>query len=321
MEDHMNIPRAVREQADRAEAAHQALLGNTAPAAAPQAPEPTPPVETPTEPAEPVAPAQPVVAETQPVQPAADKWELKYRVLEGKYRAEVPRLQGENSDLKSENARLTEQLRVAQQRSAGDSSLDEDDAVTPDSVVSTYGEDFAKAVDAIAESKTKKLQEQLEGLTQDTVNRRRQDFFRDLTAYVPQWTEIDKDAAFTAFLDEFDTLTGRTRREFFNEADRANDAARVASFFSSFARGQATALAPVRAPVVPSVEHLISPDSTASSEAPPGKKLWTRPEVARFYAESRAQGGDKQFGRYTRAEFERIDADINAAIAEGRLAP
>ena len=59
MEKTLTLPRAVREQAERAERAHQALLGNTATAAPETEVLEVPPVET--QPIEIVTPEAPVV--------------------------------------------------------------------------------------------------------------------------------------------------------------------------------------------------------------------------------------------------------------------
>jgi hypothetical protein len=237
----------------------------------------------------------------------ADQWELRYRVLEGKYRSEVPRLAAEIKALKA-----AQQAEPA----ATPAAAVDPNAMTPDAVKAQYGDEFANAVDAIAEARTKKLRDELssrvDGMEAETASRGRSDFMRDLTTLVRNWQVIDQDPGFTAYLDEFDVHTGRQRREFFNEADRNNDAARVASFFSSFVLGKQPAPTPVVAPVAPNADPLISPDSSRHSEAPPGKKLWSTGEIRKFYADAKAR-------QFTPAEFSRIDADISAATVEGRI--
>ena len=323
MEKTLTLPRAVREQAERAERAHQELLGNTA-AAAPE----TEVLEVPlaeTQPIETVTPEAPVVVPLAQVNaavaevPVADSWELKYRVLNGKYQAEIPRYAQELRETK-------EALRVAQTAHTASpvaSTETTPAGLTPQSVIDQYGEDFASAVTSVADAAVKPLRDELsskvERLDVEAGERRRNDFLRDLTSHVPTWAQIDQDPGFTAYLDEFDAQTGKSRREFFNESDASNNAPRVASFFAAYAKGK-TKPAPAPAVVAPppSVDHLISPDSSRHSEAPEGKKHWTRAEVARFYSDARAQGGNKPYGRYTAAEYARIDADISAAPGENR---
>jgi hypothetical protein len=283
----------------------QALLANTG-LPAPQAPvaEPAPVVEQVT----PVAPV--VVPQVAVEQPVADSWELKYRVLNGKYAAEVPRLAAEIRELKE---KLTTPAPAAPLPTG----------LTPASVVEQYGEDFAAAVSAIADAKVDSVRQDLttrvDAFAEDSAASKRASFISELTRYVQQWSAIDAHPGFTAYLDEFDTQTGRQRREFFNEADRANDAARVASFFIAFAQANTPPVQPqVVAAQAPSVEHLIAPDSSRHAEAPPGRKLWSRGEIQQFYADSRASGSARPYGRYTAAQYAQIDADISSAPGEGR---
>lgn len=315
MEKKLTLPRAVREQAERAEAAHQALLANTAPqqVAAPQEPVVTPVVVV-----EPVTPAAPVVVTpaTEPVvAPVADSWELKYRVLNGKYTAEVPRMAQELRELRG-------QLQAAQVSPPAPAAAPVASNAGLDAVTAQYGEDFAAAVSTVAEASVQKLRDgltaEVEVVKTESAARARREFLTDLAGLVPTWKSVDADIGFTAYLDEFQAQTGRTRREFFNEADASNNAARVASFFAAYIRATTPARPSVVTPVEPQVEPLISPDSSRASEAPPGKKLWSRAEIQQFYADSRAQGGSKPYGRYTAAEYARIDTDISVAQAEGR---
>lgn len=302
----MALPRAVREQAERAEAAHLAALGNTgspAPVDLVEAPQPAPVV------VEPVAPVAPVAAAPTA---ADDSWELKYKVLNGKYQAEVPRLARELRELR-------EQMQAAPKPVAATTGTED---LTPASVKERYGDDFADAVAAIAADAASKVRDELstqvKGIEEDGAARRHAEYLGELGRLVGNWQAIDADPAFTAYLDEVDTQTGRTRREFFHEADKSCNAARVASFFSAFSRGNTPAPKPVVVPAAaPSVEHLLSPDSSRSSEAPPGKKLWSRAEVAKFYADARASNGTP-FGRFTAKQYEQLNNDIDAAIAEGR---
>ena len=307
------LPSAVREQAERAERLHQEFLGNTAVAAPDQTlvppAEPTP-VETVVlaEELVPVAPQEPVVQPTV----EDDSWRLKYLALNGKYVAEVPRLAEEVRQLKHERDGLKQQLEARPVANAPGADLPS--GQTTESVVSTYGEDFVSAVSTIANAQAKAIRDEfssdVEVLKADAGTRARDTFLRDLTAAVPSWQRIDAEAGFTAFLDEYDPMTGRLRREFFNEADRSNDAARIANFFATYAKSN-TPVPKAAAVPPPSMEHLVVPDSSASSEAPVGKKLWTQSEVQQFYRDARNK-------KYTPAEYARIDADITAANAEGR---
>jgi hypothetical protein len=139
------LPRPVREAEERANRIHQEVYGNTAPAApAPTPDEPDPAVIA----REPAAPA-PTPEPTPAPAPAVDTWEEKYRVLEGKYRAEVPRLSRDLREATAAIQELREQLAVVSAAPAPVPAAIE--GMTPEQVVEQFGEDFAKAVGAVAE--------------------------------------------------------------------------------------------------------------------------------------------------------------------------
>lgn len=311
----MKLPRAVQEQADRAEAAYQQMLGNTTPVAPTVTPVATPVVEV-------IPVVETVQAEVTPATTTTpvtvDPWELKYKVLNGKYQSEVPRLAQELREVREQLKTHSAQTPVVGETPA----VIAVSGMTPEAVSEQYGEDFASAVASIADAATKKIREEfaskLEVLEVDTAERARNDFLNELQGLVPNWKQIDADVGFTNYLNEIDAQTGRARREFFNEADRTGNAARIASFFQAYAGASTPLPKPAAVVTTPSVDHLISPDSSRHSEAPAGKKVWTRGGVAQFYLDAKHQGGSKPFGKFTAAEFERIDSDISQAAQEGR---
>lgn len=310
----MPLPRAVQEAAERADALHAQMYGNTTPAPVgevrnidPPAPAPQPePAPAPTPEPQPTAATE----STPQPSPPPDSWELKYRVLEGKYRSEVPRLHDEVRQLKTRNQEL--EADVTQLRATP--------AQLPASVVDQYGEEFATAVATVVREATQPLQQQLEQVNSTVTKTSRATFMTELSGYVPNFAEIDQEPGFTAYLDAFDPMTGRTRREFFNEADATNDAPRIASFFKSYeATKPRTPQPQPTTQAVPPVDPLLVPDSSRSTEVPQGKKQWTRAEIARFYAQARPNGSSKPFGLYTAAEYAQIDNDIQLAVRERRL--
>jgi hypothetical protein len=301
----MTQNRKVREQAERAEKLHAEIYGTTDQA----------PVEQPTD-QQPVAQeaVTPNVApEVQP-QPV-DDWEHRYRVLQGKYSAEVPRMAEEIRELKS----MVQELKAAPQ--APEAPALDLKSMTPEAVVEQFGEDFAAAVGAIAEQiaarQGKSIRDefapQVEAVAKSTAQTARQDFMRELTSLVPDWKEIDVSEDFTAFLDEADGLSGRSRRQSFNEADSQNNAQRIAKFFLAF-KGNTPAdqqKTPVDSRM--SIENQIQPSTSRKSEAPAGKRFWTQADVRKFYR-------DVQRGLYADSEAKHIESDIFAAAQEGRMA-
>lgn len=297
----MSLNRKVKEQNERADQILQQVYGKTE-----EAPK-DPVAEKPQE-------VAPVEAKAEPEQKPVDDWEHKYRVLQGKYSAEVPRMSEEIRELKAS----IQELKEVKAPQASEVDLK---SMTPESVVEQFGEDFAAAVGAIAEriaaKQGKVLRDEFEpkvtAVTERTAQTARQEFMRDLTAIVPDWKSIDVEDGFTAYLDEVDELSGNTRRDFFNSADASNNAQRIAKFFASY---KAT-----KAPVKPvpqvesriSIDNQLSPSTSSRSESVPGKRYWTQADIRKFYQ-------DQRRGLISDQEAKRIESDIFAAQGEGRLA-
>lgn len=295
------LPKAVREAGEKADALHSGLSGNTDPVAAP---------EKPVEAEQPQAQQAP--AQAEPVAPATDGWEHKYKVLSNKYSAEVPRLAQELRELKDKLREQSEKMAAA--------PAELPSGLTPEKVVETFGEDFAAAVGALAskisEQQASKLREEfaprVEAATSTANANARQVFLRQLSDAVPDWQVIDQEDAFTAFLDEYDQLTGRQRRQFFTEADQSNDAQRIISFFTTYREGSSAKKTLQKEVAKNAMEYSLSPSGVRASEAPAGKKVWSQGEIRKFYTDARR-------GIYSAGEYERIESDIFAAQNEGRL--
>jgi hypothetical protein len=305
----MALNKKVVEQEARANQIHQEVYGNTETTPDPQV------TEVQAEPVETAVETAPVMEQTKVVDPNDETWEHRYKVLTGKYSAEVPRLAEEIRELKAELAAMRE-VKTPEPAELTLKSM------TPEAVVEQFGEDFAAAVGAIAEriaaQQGNKVREefapQVEQVRKSTAQTQRADFMRELSSLVPDWREIDVDAGFTAFLDEVDPLSGRSRREYFNEADASNNANRISRFFTSFKATKAPAPKPT--PSVESrisLESQISPSSSQKSESIPGKRFWTQADIRKFYQDMRR-------GLVGLDEGKRIESDILAAAREGRMA-
>lgn len=310
------LPKAVREAAEKADAIQKQLMGNTD-TPAPEQAAPAQPADTvqqaPTQEAKPAEVTAETKVEASTPAPTADVWEHKYRVLSSKYSAEVPRYAQEIRELK-------EKLRELEASKAAQPETSIPEGLTPDKVVEQYGEDFANAVAAVAarmaEEKIGKFRDEFAPKVDTAVNHAavssRQAFLQQLSNAVPDWATIDQEDGFTAFLDEVDEMTGRSRREFFAEADRNNDAARIVKFFTTYRERSAPSAQRRQEVANNAVEYALSPSSVRTTEAPIGKKVWSQSEIRKFYTDARR-------GTYSPEEYKRIESDIFAAQVEGRL--
>lgn len=239
--------------------------------------------------------------------PKGDDYEHRFKVLQGKYNSEVPRLAAENKELKATLKSLQDQLDDMRSKPA-------EPLVKPEEI-EEYGEGLIDVARRIAQEELakkdaaiKKLEaklEQIEGVTTKTVER---DFYDSLTDKVPDWSKINADKSFHKWLDEADELTGSRRQDLLSQAEMARDAERVAKFFKAFVKASKKQVADTNM----ALEGQVAPNNTKAPNTPPSKKLWTRGEIREFYERVRR-------GQISDKEAVTIESDIHAASIEGRV--
>ena len=311
----MNLPRAVIEAERKAEEALQRLQQarqpqqqqNDPPPGDPPASDPAP---TPT-PSEPSARANPAPAATPPANAEGDdKWEARFKTLSGKYNAEVPRL---HAAIKERDAQLNS---LTQEVEALKASLakPKESLVKPEEV-NEFGEPLVDLIRRAAreevsakDAELAELRRKLESVQVATVESKEVGFYDRLNAAVPDWMAINDDPEFHTWLGEVDELTGAQRQNILVEAEERRDADRVARFFKAFKKVQSDKAAVAAT----SLDSQVAPATSRVDAPPQGKKIWTRGEIADFYARDRR-------GEFTEADAAAIDAEIQAAVAEKRV--
>lgn len=266
--------------------------------------------------------------EAQEVQPQeqqpkeADKqkepdYQQAYRTLQGKYNAEVPRLnqalaeQGkQNSDLKRQIDELSAKVSELSSSPKQDSVKILEDAGYQDDALITA---FKAQNEQLAELQRKndKLQASLQELhgVKDRVARNEetqaqtaaQRFITDIAAAIPDWEAVNDNPQFHAFLSQEEGLSGYTRQDTLSRAEKSLDAATAVKIFKAFKDS------------LTKRKENISPNSRGSGSAPEGKRLFSREEVAQFYADL-ARGRIKQG-----PEAQAKEAEIIEAQREGRI--
>lgn len=310
------IPRKVQEAAERAEALHKQVYetpseepqtAQTEPASAPvDTPPPTEPTDKAPETASDSAPP----TEQPDDQKKDDQWEHRYKVLEGKYRAEVPRLSADNRALKQQLDTL--KTEIEQLKSQGENK--------PSSLISAedrekYGDDLLDVIKRAAqeqvaakEGEIADLKRQLEMVTTTTAKTVEVGFFERLGQLVPDWVSINGDENFLKWLDEYDEFTGKTRQDLLSDAEQAKDADRVARFFSKWKQSQEASANQSKR----NLEAQVAPDSNRVVAPPTGKRFFSRREIADFYSAARR-------GEIGAKEMVAMEAEIHAATLDGRI--
>ena len=312
------VPEAVQRQAE----AMDALDAEMALAVAPADPE-TPPV--------PEAPEPPATPPPAPA-PAAEDWQHKFQTLQGKYNAEVP-------GLRAQVANLTQQIEELRAKPA---ATPEPAPAAPklitDEDTETYGADLIDLIRRVAVENDAGERARLQGEIADlrkqmaaqatkvetvqtnVADERRATYFTELGKQCPTYEETDARQDFKDWLLQTDDFSGLVRNDILQAAYRDFDAARTAKVFNQFLGATPPAPAPVVVePPVPGSElaELVSPgQARAAAVIVPddGKKMWTAAEMDAFYKDF-ARGDYR--GRMDEAR--RIDADIDKALAEGRV--
>lgn len=305
----MAMPRAVEEAAKRAEELHAQLYSqpNTEPPA-----DPDNQTDPDTAPQDPPAGQSATDPQDQPPadQPKEDPWEHKYKVMEGKYRAEVPRLAAENRDLRQKFDALTAQFESfkSQANEPAQSLISPEDR-------EKYGDDLLDVIKRTAQEQVaakdreiEDLKRRLDGVHQDTAKTAEVTFYDRLGELVPEWVSINGEDGFLKWLDEHDEFTGKTRQELLSEAENARDASRVARFFTKWKAEQTQSVANSQR----ALESQVVPDSNKVVKAPTGKRYFTRAEIAQFYQAARR-------GEISSKDMIAMEAEIHAATLDGRI--
>jgi len=317
----MALPAAIQAQVDRADAL---LAEANAVPTAPPTPDPVDPSQT-----APAVVAPPVEQQAQAPtqQPQADVvWERKFKSLQGTFNKEVPALRAQVKDLTARLEQTAAQIEaskakpepIAQKPVADPKDVENfgEDLVdmvhrTTESVFSRVAQrvdtEFAKIVERILA-----LEQQVAGTVQTVAVSAEDRFFELLARSVPDWETTNTSQDFLDWLEEIDPVYGLARKAALTHARQNLDAQRAISIFTAFA-GVKPSQPPVQAN---RVDRQVSPRASAAS-APPtltAKPVIAQAEFVRFY-------DDVRRGKYRGAEAEaaRIEAELNAAMAEGRV--
>ena len=319
------LPTAIQAQLDQAAAIEAQVYGTPAPDAGNPvevAPVPTPAVQQPEA-------AQP----TQVTSPSSDL-EHRFKVLQGKYNAETPRLHAQVRELSEK----LEQAVTALQAKADAPKKQETQLVT-DADVEAYGVDLVDMMRRVVQDEFKGLAQQLaadmdkryapvaeqvQRQEQRIVQSDEEKFWGKVLApdAVPDFAAVNEDPKWFEFLDTRAPGTSFTRRELAEEALRRLDATALIEQVTAFKAAQG--VVPEAAPEVPkpqpkpnrpSLNSQVAPSSSRGTAPTQGTngKIWTSAEYA-------AAMDHRLLQTVTREEYEAGVAAADLALAEGRVA-
>ena len=312
----MTLPKAVAAATEELAALEQQLQAPVEPETPPDGQTETPPAP---EPSPEPAPTTQVASSDVSSEVPEEKWEHKYRRLQGKYDAEVPRLHQQVKELQAAIQQMQHQAQQPPPPPAPEKPAEPERYVS-DEDVANYGEDFVDIQRRITLDTTRELRKQVEELKaqlqQQGTQVRTVSFETQLQDAIPDFKKVNHDPSWVEWLNTYDPLLRAPRRAVAQAAYAQGDVAAVKEYVELWRKSQGQA-----APEAPKVsrekelQRQVQP-SRASASAPSSgaKKTYTLGEAEALF--NRIQHLTAQ-GRIDEAK--RLDAEISAAYAEGRI--
>jgi hypothetical protein len=262
------------------------------------------------------APAAPA---PKPEHAPEDSWESRYKVLTGKYNAEVPRLAADNRTLKETVGQLSAKLTTLTQQIEDVQSRAATEPLIKPEEIQEFGEPLVDLTRRAGQEAAQKafgpMQRELNEVRGELTNLKKsateiqwQNFIDLLTNLCSDWTQINVNADFLAWLDGVDDLSGVPRQVLLDRAKDAHDAPRVARFFNGWKESIQTKATTSRN----ALESHVVPDSSSRTVIPEGKQRLHPDRVKAFYAAWRR-------GEISDADAIVMEAEINAATRENRI--
>ncbi|MCT7340539.1 hypothetical protein N5K55_05865 [Pseudomonas aeruginosa] len=251
-------------------------------------------------------------------------WQQRFRVIQGKYDAELPALRKEIN-------RLTEALQQAQaakpqeptptndvQRAAADLTEEE---------LKSYGPELVSIIRRVAagmtagnptdlasvQSEVANLREATSQLAADRVREAQERFFEDLRRLVPDVLEVNSSQDFHLWLSQLDQITGKVRQQLLEEAQEANDPHRVAAMFQAF-KNTLSQKSPDPQPRRKSRRIKFSQHRIAARQ-----HLYRRANGGGRIQRSTSSTRTRPWARSTRRRRQKSKKSIQAAVQEGRI--
>lgn len=301
----------------------------------------------------PQPPPEPQRAQMQPqaapqnVQPSAPPGddpasEQRFRVLQGKYNAEVPRLHKQNQEQARQLEALQNQLNTTQAILAGMATPPQlaptapQQSLVTEKEVKEFGADLIDVVRRVAQEvvqpKIRTLEEQFrpvaqtvqqmapvvqqtaenQGRTAAEVAHER--MCNGLDMAFPTWEAVNASPEWLAWLDQLDPYTGQKRGAMLTQAYGSGDVTRVTNFFTGFMKEHAA--------VAPTGQQ---PTPTPAGQPQPGTPTVS---LASLAAPGTGVGGPVNAGApnesgqrvYTSAEVKAFYTDVQKGLYRGREA-
>ena len=310
------LPKQIQAQLDQADALQAELDA----AAAPQEgnPEAAPAATQPN-----LQLVEPPEQSTQVTQPEYAVLEQRFRVMEGKYKAEVPRLIEQNRALSEQLDRALAALENKAKETPPDAKL------VTDADIEAYGDDLVDMVRRAAREEFKALSEafaakldqrfgdvaaKADRAEKQVVKSEAAKFWEAIHLAHPDFETVNVDPRWDAFLDSNVPGTRFTRRAVADDALNRFDAGVVVEQLAAFKDSIGVGKSAPQTRAKPNLNSQVAPSSSRSStpQADGASRIWTGKEYADALDHRNGQ-------RMSREDYEALIAEAEKALAEGRV--
>jgi len=265
-------------------------------------------------------------ADTSPTDVEDETFAQKYKTLQGKYDAEVPRLHQQIRDL---NAKLQELEKAQQKPESEPTKPKEKVSYVTDADRAEFGEELIDVQRRVAREVAEEYQEQIaaqakviEELRSQVANTGSQigqmTFAQKLAQLVPDFDKVDADERWVAWLNEHDPMLRAPRRTQAKAAFDAGDAEAVAHYVNLWKASVADTQEPVKAKRQAELEKQVAPNRSANSartqSAGKESKIYSAREVEAAWTKIRTLNTRGKVD-----EAAKLEAEITAAYLEGRV--
>lgn len=265
-------------------------------------------------------------ADTVPTDVEEETFAQKYKTLQGKYDAEVPRLHQQIRDL---SAKLQNLEKTQQTQASEPAKPKEKVSYVTDADRAEFGEELLDVQRRVAREVAEEYQEQiaaqakvikeLEAKIANTGSQIGQmTFAQKLTQLVPDFEQVDRDERWVAWLNEHDPMLRAPRRTQAKAAFDAGDADAVAHYVNLWKASIADTQEPVKARRQSELEKQVAPNRSANSVKTQSvgrdAKTYSAREVEAAWTKIRTLNTR---GMYDEAA--KLEAEVTAAYLEGRV--
>lgn len=262
-------------------------------------------------------------------------WEHKYKSIHGRYVRAQEQIRSLADTVTNLQNTIATMSAVAPVAAPVVPELAAERLVTPEEV-NDYGEDLLKVMGKKAreefapifnaqKAEIDALKKKLEGVSGFVQQDSHAKLLSTLDEKLPNWREMNTNEEFLDWLSLPDPYSGAIRHDMLKAAYAQSNASRVMAFFNGFlaeeaavapAKGEPDTIETTTVPKVP-LQNLAAPGrakTAAAAPAPAEKPIFTRAQIAAFYADVAA-------GKYRGkdADKNKAEAAIFAAQREGRI--